>query len=38
MATPNQNSRSWGRCRKLRSELAKSTDRLKLTTRPAMMT
>ena len=38
MATPSQNKRSWGRWRKLSSELAKSTERLKLTTSPAMMT
>ena len=38
MATPSQNKRSSGRWRKLRTEVAKRTERLKLTTRPAMMT
>ena len=37
-ATPNQNKRSWGRWRKPSNELAKRTERLKLTTSPAMIT
>ncbi len=37
MATPSQNRRSSGRCRKLSTELAKRTDRLKLDTMPAMI-
>ncbi len=37
MATPSQNSRSCGRCRKLSTELAKRTDKLKLVTSPAMI-
>jgi hypothetical protein len=37
-ATPSQNRRSWGRWRNPSRELAKRTERLKLTTSPAMIT
>ena len=37
-ATPSQNKRSAGRWRKLRTDVAKRTERLKLTTSPAMIT